>query len=36
MNGKVFSDSSSIEKQLLEQAKIKGFADIISAMQIKD
>lgn len=30
---KVFSDKNSVEKKLIEQAKNKGFADIIDAIQ---
>ncbi len=34
MNGKVYSDSSNIEKQLLEQAGNKGFKDLIESLQL--
>jgi hypothetical protein len=36
MNGKVYSDSSYIEKQLLEQAGNKGFKDIIEALKLNE
>jgi hypothetical protein len=35
MNGKIYSDSSNIEKQFLEQAGNKGFKDIIETLQLK-
>jgi hypothetical protein len=36
MNGKVYSDNSSVEKKLIKQAITKGFADIIDALQIRE
>lgn len=35
-NGQVYSDSSSIEKILIEQAGSKGFKDIIEILQLKE
>lgn len=35
-NDKVFSDKNSVEKKLMEQARNKGFADIIESMQIDE
>jgi hypothetical protein len=35
MNGRVYSDSSSVEKQLIKQAGNKGFQDLIEAMRLK-
>ena len=36
MNGKVYSDQHSVEKKLIEQARKKGFADIIESLEIKE
>ena len=36
MNDKVFSDKNSVEKKLMEQARNKGFADIIESIGIKE
>jgi hypothetical protein len=33
-NDKVFSDTNSVEKKLIEQARSKGFADLIDAMKL--
>jgi hypothetical protein len=35
-NDKVFSDKNSVEKKLTEQARNKGFADLVDSMQITD
>jgi hypothetical protein len=36
MDEKVFSDQHSVEKKLIEQARNKGFADIIESIGIKE
>jgi len=35
-NEKVYSDTNSVEKKLMEQGRKKGFADLIDALQIKE
>ena len=36
MNDQLFSDRNSVEKKLIEQARNKGFAEIIETMQIRE
>jgi hypothetical protein len=35
-NDKVFSDKDSVEKKLMEQARNKGFADLVDSIQINE
>jgi hypothetical protein len=36
MNDKVFSDTNSLEKKLMEQGRNKGFADLIDSLQLNE